>query len=424
MNRTYQKNILRTLASSRGRFLSIFSIVALGVGFLAGLVSSTPNMRLSVETYLDSADFYDLRVLGTLGLTDDDVQALAAVEGVESVRPAYSADLLVDTREADSVVARVHSLPEGGDGAQGACVNRLQLTEGRWPQSSGECVVEAGAGDLARGLEIGDVITVPAEDNEDLGDKLAVTQFTVVGAVHDATYFSFEREPASVGSGAVQTIFYILPQDFSYEAYTEIYLTAAGAKELDSLGTAYEDTVQAVSDAVEGISGARCEARYTELTSDAQKEIDDAWDEYNEAAEEAQTELADAARELADGREALADGAQELADGEREYQDGLAELADYEQQLADGEEALNAGEAELIEGQVEWDSGWQQIVDGEKQLSDAKKQLDDAQAQYDQGAAAYADALAQLEAGEKELEDGRALLEQSQKQYEDGLAQW
>ena len=128
MNRTYQKNILRTLASSRGRFLSIFSIVALGVGFLAGLVSSTPNMRLSVETYLDSADFYDLRVLGTLGLTDDDVQALAAVEGVESVRPAYSADLLVDTREADSVVARVHSLPEGGDGAQGACVNRLQLT--------------------------------------------------------------------------------------------------------------------------------------------------------------------------------------------------------------------------------------------------------------------------------------------------------
>ena len=265
MNRTYQKNILRTLASSRGRFLSIFSIVALGVGFLAGLVSSTPNMRLSVETYLDSADFYDLRVLGTLGLTDDDVQALAAVEGVESVRPAYSADLLVDTREADSVVARVHSLPEGGDGAQGACVNRLQLTEGRWPQSSGECVVEAGAGDLARGLEIGDVITVPAEDNEDLGDKLAVTQFTVVGAVHDATYFSFEREPASVGSGAVQTIFYILPQDFSYEAYTEIYLTAAGAKELDSLDTAYEDTVQAVSDAVEGISGARCEARYTEL---------------------------------------------------------------------------------------------------------------------------------------------------------------
>ena len=424
MNRTYQKNILRTLASSRGRFLSIFSIVALGVGFLAGLVSSTPNMRLSVETYLDSADFYDLRVLGTLGLTDDDVQALAAVEGVESVRPAYSADLLVDTREADSVVARVHSLPEGGDGAQGACVNRLQLTEGRWPQSSGECVVEAGAGDLARGLEIGDVITVPAEDNEDLGDKLAVTQFTVVGAVHDATYFSFEREPASVGSGAVQTIFYILPQDFSYEAYTEIYLTAAGAKELDSLDTAYEDTVQAVSDAVEGISGARCEARYTELTSDAQKEIDDAWDEYNEAAEEAQTELADAARELADGREALANGAQELADGEREYQDGLAELADYEQQLADGEEALNAGEAELIEGQAEWDSGWQQIVDGEKQLSDAKKQLDDAQAQYDQGAAAYADALAQLEAGEKELEDGRALLEQSQKQYEDGLAQW
>ena len=89
MNKTYRKNIVRTLASSRGRFLAIFSIVALGVGFLAGLVSSTPDMRQSVETYLDGAGLYDIRIIGTLGLTQDDVQALQAVEGVQAVQPAY-----------------------------------------------------------------------------------------------------------------------------------------------------------------------------------------------------------------------------------------------------------------------------------------------------------------------------------------------
>ena len=426
MNKTYQKNIRRTLSSSLGRFFAIFSIVALGVGFLAGLVSTTPDMRDSVEQYLDAGNLYDLRVIGTLGLTQEDVAALQEIEGVDEVCGAWSADLLVKTPNSDQAVARVHSLPTDASGnPEGAdTINRLQLEEGRWPTASGECVVEAGAGDLAQGLAIGTVLTVPADDNEDLADKLATTTFTVVGTVHDTAYFSFEREPASVGSGAVETVFYILPEDFSYDSYTEIYLTVDGARKLDSLSDAYDETVAAVSDAVEGIAGARCDARYTELVSDAQAEIQDAWDEYNDAAAEAEQELADAAAELEDGRRQLADGEQELADGEQEYQDGVAELADYEQQLADGEAALNAGMDELTAGQAAWNEGWQQILDGEAQLSEGKKTLDAAQALYDQGVAAFAEAQAKLEAGEAELEAGRETLEQNQAEYEKGLAQW
>ena len=40
MARTYSKNIRRTLTGTRSRFLAIFAIVALGVGFLAGLLST------------------------------------------------------------------------------------------------------------------------------------------------------------------------------------------------------------------------------------------------------------------------------------------------------------------------------------------------------------------------------------------------
>ena len=420
MNKTYQKNIRRTLASTRSRFLAIFSIVALGVGFLAGLVSSTPDMRDSIETYLDGANLYDLRILGTLGLTDDDVQALSELDGVQDVRGAWSADILVKTPSSDQAVARVHSLPtdENGDPEGGNVISALKLEEGRWPETSGECVVEAGAGDLARGLDIGDTIVVPAEDNEDLEDTLAATEYTVVGIVHDATYFSFEREPASVGSGSVETIFYILPEDFAYESYTDIYLTVEGARDMDSLSDTYDQTVQAVSDAAENIAGARCEARLEEVTSDARQEIDDAWAEYNDAAAEAEQELADAAQELADGREALADGEQELADGEKDYQDGLAELADYEQQLADGEAALNSGKAELIKGEAEWRENWQKVVDGEVALNDGKKQLEEAQRLYEEGKAAYDTALAQIEAGEQTLAESKTQLETAQTQYE------
>lgn len=420
MNKSYQKNIRRTLASTRSRFLAIFSIVALGVGFLTGLVTSTPDMRDSIESYLDDGNLYDLRILGTLGLTDADVQALSELDGVEGVRGAWSADILVKTPSSDQAVARVHSLPtdENGDPEGAGVINALKLEDGRWPETSGECVVEAGAGDLARGLNIGDTIVVPAEDNEDLEDTLATTEYTVVGIVHDATYFSFEREPASVGSGAVETIFYILPEDFAYDSYTEIYLTVDGALKMDSLSDTYDAAVQTVADAAEAIADGRCEARLEEVTADARQEIDDAWAEYNDAAAEAEQELADAAQELADGREALADGEQELADGEQDYLDGLAELADYEQQLADGEAALNSAKEELISGEAEWRENWQTVVDGEAALNDGKKQLEEAQRLYEEGKAAFDAALEQIEAGEKTLAESKTQLETAQTQYE------
>ena len=166
MPRTYNKNVIRTFRSTRSRFFAIFSIVALGVGFLAGLSATPVDMKESMERYMDDSNFYDVRVLSTLGLTDDDVQALRQVPGVQTVQPAYSADLLVQTGE-DNVVARAHSLPPDGDDA----INRLVLAEGRLPQSPDECLVEVGATGLNPTYPLGTTFTVTAE-NEDLDSKL------------------------------------------------------------------------------------------------------------------------------------------------------------------------------------------------------------------------------------------------------------
>ena len=96
MANSYQKNILRTFKGSKSRFIAIFAIVALGVGFLAGLLSTTPDMEDSMEEYLDGGNLFDLRVVSTLGLTEDDVAALEQVEGVAKVQGGKSADLLVE----------------------------------------------------------------------------------------------------------------------------------------------------------------------------------------------------------------------------------------------------------------------------------------------------------------------------------------
>ena len=363
---------------------------------------------------MDSGNFYDLRVLSTLGLTDEDVQALSRVEGVRQVEAAYSADLLVQTGGADVVVARAHSIPH--------TINTLTLVDGRLPERSGECVVEAGANKVNRAFAIGQKLVLTG-DNENLEEKMAATEFTVVGVVHNTNYFSFEREPASVGNGTISLVFYVKPEDFAYEAYTEIYLTADGALEQNSLEEGYKETISVLSAKVEAISGQQCQTRYDTLRSDAQAEIDDAWKEYNDARNEADAELADAWQEIQDGRKKLADGEQELADGEREYEDGLREVADAEKEVLDGQDALQKAEDQLTEGQAAWEDGWRQFRDGEAALAEAKKELDEGQRKYDDGVTAYQTSLAQLQAGEAQLAEAKQKLGAAQALYEEGRAQ-
>ena len=421
MANSYQKNILRTFKGSKSRFIAIFAIVALGVGFLAGLMSTTPDMEDSMDEYLDAGNLFDLRVVSTLGLTDDDVTALEQVDGVAKAQGGHSADLLVE-QDGSELVCRIHSLP--ADPSSPDNINRLTLEEGRWPEKPGECVVEAGVDTLNRSFDIGDTLTLDP-DNENLEDTMAETTFTVVGVVHDTYYFSFEREPASVGSGTVQVVLYTPAAAFANsDTYTEIYLTVDGAVDLLSFDDAYTDLVDTVADRVEAIEDVRCQARYDSVVSDAQAELDDGWQEYYDAEAEADQKLDDAAQELADGRKELADGEQKVTDGEQEYADGLAELQDNEQLVTDGEQQLADGRRTLEERQAEYDSGVAQMGDAEKLLNDGRLKLEEAQKQYEDGLKQYNDGYAKFEQGRQQYEDGLALYEQGKQAYDEGLAKY
>ena len=87
----------------------IAAIVALGCGFYAGLRMTAPDMKLAADAYYDGTDLMDIRVVSTLGLTDEDIEALRDVPGVSGVEAAYSADVLA-TLNDEQYVMRVHSL--------------------------------------------------------------------------------------------------------------------------------------------------------------------------------------------------------------------------------------------------------------------------------------------------------------------------
>ena len=96
MNRFTAKMLFRSIRSSLGRYLAILSIVALGVGFFAGLKSAQPSMLSAVESYYIETNMYDFQLLSTLGFTVEDAEAFQELDSVSRAEGAYFADVAAD----------------------------------------------------------------------------------------------------------------------------------------------------------------------------------------------------------------------------------------------------------------------------------------------------------------------------------------
>ena len=432
--KAFHKDVLRAVTHSWSRFLALFVIVALGAGFYSGLRTTAPNMRATADAYYDDTRFFDVRLVSTFGFTDDDVEAIRATEGVESVMAGYSADWLVRMGEKD-VVTRLHSLPSDLSEDNEEYLNRPTLKEGRMPENPGECVVSVGGVDDATGLAIGDTVTIVDTDGS-LGDTLARSEFTVVGFVESSYYLSMSLGTSTVGSGTLGRYMYVLEDDFSQEYYTDLYLSVEGSRELDTFSGAYEELVQPVLDSLEDLADVRAEIRYGEIRDEAEETLADAEQTYEEEKAKAEKELDDAYQELLDGEQELEDAEQELLDGEQELEDAKRELEDARTELADGRQELLDGQAEYEDGVRQLEEGKADYEDGVRQLQEAKDEWSDGWSEYLTGLNEYehnaslveqqkeeayeqfADARKQIQDGQKELEEARKLLAEQKGSYE------
>ena len=105
MKQAQRKDFFREIKKSLNRYLSILFIVALGVAFYAGIRSSEPDMQLSADAYFDQTRLMDIRVLGTLGLSEENVAAIEAIDGIAKAEGGYSMDFL---SEAEGIVHSVN----------------------------------------------------------------------------------------------------------------------------------------------------------------------------------------------------------------------------------------------------------------------------------------------------------------------------
>ena len=390
MRGAFNKDVLRSVTHSLGRFLAIAGIVALGTGFYAGLRMTAPDMKLAADQFYDGTNLMDIRVVSTLGLTDGDLAALRGVEGVAQVMGAYETDVMATVNDEQYAI-RVHSLPaaaaesDTGDGVNaisGAAdyLNRPVLVEGSWPTGEGECVLSADKV-MNTPTKIGDTVQI-TEGSQDVDDVLATRTYQVVGYVHSSYYVSStSMGTTSLGSGSVQQFMFVPESDFSKDLpYTEAFVTVAGAAGEFSGSDAYFERVHEVEDRIEALAPAREQARVDGLRADAQKELDEKRADYERERADAEQQLDDAQRQLDEAAAAIAENEQKLADAQAAYDSGVAELAS---QRASAEAQLAEAERQLADGRTQTDAARPAIEQGQAQLADAW-------AQWQQGADALA----------------------------------
>ena len=355
-------DFIREVRHTYSRFLSILLLSALAVAFLVGLRATAPDMEYTADNYYDSHHLMDGYILSTMGLTQEDLQALAQADGVDQVEGAWS----VDATAVDSIVS-MRSMPEE--------LNLFNVVEGRLPQQADECVTEQMLL-TALGLEIGDTLTVTLDEADQ--DSLTRTSYTIVGTVQSPLYVGTDRGSTTLGSGSIDAFVYIPGENFDLDVYITAYFTGDGMEALNSYSQAYADQLSALVDSLDPLAQERASLRDEEVRSEAQKKLDDA-----------RSELADAQKELDDAKKKLDDARAELDSGWEDYESGLATL---EQEIKDGQAKLNAARSQLEESQTRYEQG---KVDYQEGL-----------AQYQEGQTAYEDNLAQLDAQQEEVAKG------------------
>lgn len=375
------KDFYMEIRKSPGRFLSILFIVALGVAFFSGIRASEPDMRLTGDAYFDESNLMDIKALSTYGVTQDDVDAISKIDGVEHAEGAYSADFMqiVDKKQK---VLHVISLQDE--------MNQVKLSDGRMPQKAGECLADQDAG-----YKVGDTIKLRSGTSDEVTDTLTTDTLKVVGLCSSPMYISYGRGSATIGTGTISAFVMVPEETFDMDVYTEVYVQVKGAKNEVAFTDGYDKKVEKVLNQIEDVTDERAEIRKQELVNEAQEKIDEAREELEQGRADAASEFADAAAKIADAEEQLTSGKAQITSGKKQIASAKNTLSKKERELEQAQNQYNAGLAQLQEGEAQYEAGLAQyeaakpeaeakIQTGREEIEKKKQKLAEAPAQLEQ----------------------------------------
>lgn len=347
MNRSIIKLTKREIRSSLGRYLAIFAIIALGAGLFVGLRLSRPDFLETYNNYTNKTNFYDFRLVSTLGLTDEDIAEVKKMDGVKLAEGAVGADFLFNTADEDNLIMMAQSIPEN--------VNQIKLKAGRMPEKANECLADP---DMYSKDDIGSTIKLSKDNSEQTFDTFAYDEYTIVGLADSVLYINMERGSSTLGNGSVKGYIYIPADGFSTDYYTDIYVCVESEGYVYS--DEYEQSTQKYVDGLEKFMSERAVIRRDAIIDDAMSQLDDAKKQYEDGKAQYDAAKADYDAGYAEYTKKKSDTEAQLEQARKEIENAESMMGNSS--VIDQKQAeLDAAKAELDKGQAEYERGLQQF---------------------------------------------------------------
>ena len=422
MKKALYKDAVKEIKNTYKRFISILLMAFLGVGFFAGIRATSPDMINTLHTYYEAQNFYDIQVLSTLGLTQEDIDAIKQIDGVKNVVGTYETDAVIEL-ERTEIIAKVMCIEE---------INQPVLLEGRMPEKSTECLVEES---FLKGTNknIGDSIQVEIEDTTNEEQEkipyLKEKEMTIVGTVRSPLYLTQNKGTSKLGAGKINYYILIPKENINAsETFTQIYITIENVDKLITSSTVYEEKVNEIKTQIENLKEERQQARYDKLVGNANQKVEEAQAALDKEKQDAQTKIQEATQEIENGKKEIEDGEIQLANNEQKVQN---EFANATKQIQSGKQQIEQSEKEFLEKQQQAEQQFEELElqkqDLQTQLGSVKEGLQTIDNNCKQIEQALQNPLLpeeekiKLEQQKQELEKQKTSLTATKSQIEDGI---
>ncbi len=330
---------LREIKKSKKRFFSLCVLSILGVSFFVGMKMSGPTMLKTLDEYYDSHKIYDLKVISTLGLVDEDIDEIKKLSNEYKIVGSHTKDALFNDGEHEAVL-RLHEIKED--------INNIIITEGRMPQNYNEIVVEDGIINKTN-YKIGDKITLDLESDD---NSIKTNELEIVGVVLSPEYLNNSqitqsRGNTTLGNGQVAYYSYALKDLFNFDYYTEVYIIDNEAEEYTTNTNDYLNKILDDENKLESIKENRQRARYDKLIEEANNKLKEEEEKGNSKLNEAKKQLDEYKKKLDNGKKELDKAKNELNKANTQIQNGRKSINDYKEQLQNGKKKLDSSKLEI-----------------------------------------------------------------------------
>ena len=345
--KVYWKDLFASFTHSKGRFLSILTLMLLGSLALVGLKVTTPNMHRTANQFIQQQKMLDLAVMGDLGLDQADQEELLGVKGAR----VEFGSLLDLTVKGTGKAIRLFSVPKS--------LSSFRVTKGHLPKKEGELVLASFWEDR---YQIGDTLTL--EEKAGTRSSIKRKQFTIVGFVQSSEMWSQKNlGTAMSGSGNLDAYALVLKEVFTTKLPVIARIQFDDLRYLDSFSQVYQKRLEAHQEELEILLKDNGRARYQRLKQEVDGQIQKGQKELNRAKETLQL------------AKSQIDQAQKQLDLQEAQFKKLAPFLPAKEHLA-SQEKIHQAKEQLDQKKKDWTAGETELAKKEEELKKAQTERD------------------------------------------------